>query len=148
MRTKHPPKDAINACISFGNALLYNEFLNIIWTKGLDPSIGMLHSTNRRNYSLNLDFADIFKPIVTDRVIFSLLNRKMLGIHHFEQREDGVFLTKAGKAIFLETYEKKLKETLVLKGKRYTYRNLLQSEVQNFKNEIMNGKKYKPYKYY
>lgn len=148
IRTKHPPKDAINACISFGNALLYNEFLNIIWTKGLDPSIGMLHSTNRRNYSLNLDFADIFKPIVTDRVIFSLLNRKMLGIHHFEQREDGVFLTKAGKAIFLETYEKKLKETLVLKGKRYTYRNLLQSEVQNFKNEIMNGKKYKPYKYY
>ena len=74
IRTKHPPKDAINACISFGNALLYSEFLNIIWTKGLNPAIGMVHSTNRRNYSLNLDFADIFKPIITDRVIFSLLN--------------------------------------------------------------------------
>ena len=65
-----------------------------------------------------------------------------------QQWEDRVFLTKAGKAIFLEMYEKKLKETLVLKGKRYTYRNLLQSEVQNFKNEIMNGEKYKPYEYY
>lgn len=108
----------------------------------------MVHSTNRRNYSLNLDFADIFKPIITDRVIFSLLNRKMLGLRHFEQREEGTFLTRAGKAIFLEMYEKKLKETLVLKGKRYTYRNLLQLEVQNFKNEIMNGMKYKAYKYY
>ena len=45
-------------------------------------------------------------------------------------------------------YERKLKETLVLKGKRYTYRNLMQLEVQNFKNEILNGEKYKPYKYY
>lgn len=86
IRTKHPPKDAINAYISFGNALLYNEFLNIIWTKGLNPAIGMVHLTNRRNYSLNLDFADIFKPIITDRVIFSLQNRKMIGIQHFEQR--------------------------------------------------------------
>ena len=147
-RTKRPPKDAINACISFGNTLLYNEFLNIIWTKGLDPAIGMVHSTNRRNYSLNLDFADIFKPVITDRVIFSLLNRKMLGTEHFEQQGEGTFLSKTGKVIFLEMYERKLKETLVLKGKRYTYRNLMQLEVQNFKNEILNGEKYKPYKYY
>ena len=148
IRTKHPPEDAINACISFGNALLYNDFLNIILTKGLNPAIGMVHSTNRRNYSLNLDFADIFKPIITDRVIFSLLNRRMLGIRHFEQHGEGIFLSKTGKAIFLEAYEKKMKETLVIKGVRYTYRNLMRLEVQNFKNEIINGKKYKPYKYY
>ena len=119
---------------------MYNEFLNIIWTKGLDPAIGMVHSTNRRNYSLNLDFADIFKPVITYRVIFSLLNRKMLGTEHFEQQGEGTFLTKTGKVIFLEMYERKLKETLVLKGKRYTYWNLMQLEVQNFKNEILNGK--------
>ena len=94
-----------------------------------------------------MDFADIFKPIITDRVIFSLLNLKMLGTEYFEQ-EEGTFLSKTGKVIFLEMYERKLKETLVLKGKRYTYRNLMQLEVQNFKNEILNGEKYKPYKYY
>lgn len=148
IRTKHPPKDAINACISFGNALLYNEFLNIIWTKGLNPAIGVVHATNRRNYSLNLDFADIFKPIITERVIFSLINLKMLGIKHFEQRDEGTFLSRSGKAIFLEMYEKKLKETLVIKGQRYTYRNLLRLEVQHFKNEILSREKYKPYKYY
>ena len=45
-RIKRPPKDAVNLCISFGNILLSNKFLNIIWTKGLDPGIGMIHSTN------------------------------------------------------------------------------------------------------
>lgn len=148
IRTRRPPKDEINACISFGNTLLYNEFLNIIWAKGLNPTIGIVHSGNRRNYSLNLDFADIFKPIITDRVIFSLLNRKMLGTKHFEQHGEGIFLSRTGKMIFLEMYEKKLKETLIIKGKRYTYRNLLKLEVQNFKNEIMTGTRYQPYKYY
>ena len=95
-----------------------------------------------------MNFADIFKSVITDKVIFSLLNRKMLGTEHFEQEEEGTFLSKTGKVIFLKMYERKLKETLVLKGKRYTYRNLMQLEVQNFKNEILNGEKCKPYKYY
>ena len=45
-RIKRSPKDEVNTCISFGNTLLSNEFLNIIWTKGLDPGIGIIHSTN------------------------------------------------------------------------------------------------------
>ena len=59
-RTKRPPEDAINAMISFGNTLLYNQFLHIIWKTSLDPRIGVVHATNRRSHSLNLDFADIF----------------------------------------------------------------------------------------
>jgi len=147
-RTKRPPKDPINACISFGNTLLYNEFLSIIWMKGLYPEIGMLHAANRRNYSLNLDFADIFKPIISDRIIFTLLNRKMLGVENFEEYNKGVYLSKDGKKIFLEQFEKKLNESLVIKGKKYTYRGLMILEVQNFKNAILNNEKYKPYKYY
>lgn len=148
IRTKRPPQDAINACISFGNTLMYNEFLSIIWLKGLHPEIGMVHATNRRNYSLNLDFADIFKPIISDRVIFTLINRKMLGIESFEEYNQGVYLSKSGKKIFLEQFEKKLNEALVIKGKKYTYRELMILEVQNFKNEVIKKEKYRPYKYY
>jgi len=147
-RTKRPPKDEINACISFGNSILYNEFLNIIWMKGLDPAIGIVHATNRRNYSLNLDFADIFKPIISDLVIFTLLNRKMLNINDFECNGNGVFLKEQGKKIFLEMFEKKLGDALVIKGKKYTYRDLMLNEVQKFKNMLINGEQYKPYKYY
>lgn len=147
-RTKRPPKDPINTCISFGNTLLYNEFLSIIWMKGLEPGIGMVHAANRRNYSLNLDFADIFKPIISDRVIFTLVNRKMFSKECFIEQNQGVFLSKCGKRIFLEQFEKKLSEALVIKGKRYTYRELMVSEVQNFKNEILKKCRYRPYKYY
>lgn len=148
IRTKRPPRDSINACISFGNTLLYNEFLSIIWMKGLHPGIGMLHAANRRNYSLNLDFADIFKPIISDRVIFTLLNRKMISLENFEEYNKGIYLTKYGKKIFLEQFEKKLNEALVIKGKKYTYRELMILEVQNFKNAIVKKEKYRPYKYY
>lgn len=97
-RTKRPPKDALNSMISFGNTLLYNQFLQFIWKTPLEPRIGMVHATNRRAHSLNLDFADIFKPIIVDRVIFTLINCKQIRLEeHFEKTEEGgVYLSKAG----------------------------------------------------
>ena len=149
-RTKRPPLDEINAMISFGNTLLYNQFLQIIAKTSLDPRIGVVHATNRRNYSLNLDFADIFKPIISDRVIFSLINYKQIKADkHFHKNEDGsVFMNKQGKRIFLEKFEEKLNTKLVLKGKSYTYKQLMVEEVRNFQKYILNQEKYSPYKYY
>lgn len=148
-RTKRPPKDAINACISFGNTLLYNLFVNIIWKKGLDPRFGVVHASNKRNQSLNLDFADIFKPIVIDRIIFTMINKKMLTLlTDFETSNQGVYLSREGKNIFLQMYEEKLKSRITIKGKEMSYYQLLESEVQNYKNFILTGETYKPYKYY
>lgn len=78
-RSKNPPLDKINALISFGNSLLYATTLGEIYQTQLDPRIGYLHSTNQRKFSLNLDISEIFKPIIVDRVIFSLVNKKVLG---------------------------------------------------------------------
>lgn len=113
-RTKRPPKNPLNACLSFGNTLLYNYFLNLIWKKGLDPRFGIIHASNRRNYSLNLDFADIFKPIIIDRIIFTMINKKMLTVTaDFEKTENGgVYLSKEGK-----TYSYKcMKISLIVKS--------------------------------
>lgn len=74
-RSRRPPKDPINALISFGNTILYNRFQQIIWKTALDSRIGVLHAANRRHYSLNLDFADVFKPIIVDKLVFSLINK-------------------------------------------------------------------------
>ena len=123
-RTKRPPEDAINACISFGNTLLYNTFLNIIWKKGLDPRFGVVHATNRRSQSLNLDFAD------------------------FEISNMGVYLSKEGKNTFLQMYEEKLKSKITVKGKEISYYQLLEREVQSYKNFLLRDESYKPYKYY
>ena len=83
-RIKRPPKNPINALISFGNSLMYTLSLSSIYHTNLDPRIGFLHETNTRSFTLNLDIAEIFKPVVTDRIIFSLINKKMISISDFE----------------------------------------------------------------
>lgn len=149
-RTKRPPADAINAMISFGNTLLYNQVLQMIWKTPLDPRIGVVHATNRRAHSLNLDFADIFKPIITDRVIFSLVNLKQINANkHFEKNESGgVYMTKEGKRIFLEEFMEKMNSKIIVQNESISYKQLIMREIRNYQNHVMHEKKYKPYKYY
>ena len=147
-RTRRPPEDAMNALISFGNTLLYNQFLQVIERTNLDPRISVVHAANRRNHSLNLDFADIFKPIIVDRVIFTLINLRQIKAEDFVKENGGVYLSKNGKKIFIKEFEEKLQESLTVKGKRYTYRQLLEDEVAKFLKHVTKGEKYRPYKYY
>lgn len=149
-RTKQPPKDALNACISFGNTLLYNHFVSLIWKKGIDSRFGIVHASNRRSQCLNLDFADIFKPIIVDKVIFRLINKKMLTLNtDFENVDSGgIYLTKEGKKIFIQAYEEKMNSKIVVKGKEMSYRKITEQEVQAYKNYLIRDEKYKPYKYY
>lgn len=94
-RTKRPPKDELNCLISFGNTLLYNYIAKEIYKTTLDIRVGYLHATNNRYESLNLDLADIFKPIIVDKVIFKIINKKIINKEiHFEKRDDGVFLNE------------------------------------------------------
>ena len=149
-RTRRPPKDAINACMSFGNTLLYSYFSNLIWRKGLDPRFGVVHASNKRYQSLNLDFADIFKPVIIDRIIFTMINKRMLTAgDDFEQIKDGgVYLSRQGKKTFLQTYEDKLNAKIIVKGKELSYRQIMDNEVQSYKNYVLRGERYRPYKYY
>lgn len=149
-RTRRPPKDAINALISFGNTLLYNFVLQAIWKTSLDPRIGIIHATTNRNYSLNLDFADLFKPVIVDRVIFSLVNLLQLQSEvHFEEKESGaIYLNKEGKRIFIKAFEEKLADKIKVGEKMYTYKQIIEEEIRKFQRYIVKEEKYKPYKYW
>ena len=148
-RTRRPPEDALNAMISFGNTLLYNAAYREIIKTSLDVRIGAVHAANRRNYSLNLDFADIFKPIIVDRVIFSLINCMQIKVEeHFEEKEGGIYLNQEGKRLFLEEFEEKMRDVLVVRGKKFTYRKLLEHEIYAYQRFVMEGSSYRPYKYY
>ena len=150
-RSKQPPKDAINALISFGNTLLYNFFLQVIGRIGLDPKIGVIHATTNRATSLNLDFADLFKPVVTDRVIFSVINRRQLNRSmdfEINPKNNGIYMNDKGKRTFIEAFEKKLLDRIQLDGNSITYAQLMEREVRHFASFIRNDTKYTPYKYY
>ncbi len=66
-RQKHPPTNPINAMISFGNALVYTTVLSEIYKTQLNPLISFLHEPGERRFSLSLDIAEIFKPLLSDR---------------------------------------------------------------------------------
>jgi len=93
-RSRRPPMNRVNALVSFGNSLMYVTALSEIHCTHLDPRIGFLHATNHRRYTLNLDVAEVFKPIIVDRVIFTLLNRGALQAKDFRSGTEGVFLTE------------------------------------------------------
>lgn len=148
-RSKQPPRDEINALVSFGNTLLYNRILQIIWKTSLDPRIGCFHAANRRHHSLNLDFADVFKPIISDRVIFALINRGQLRKDDFIHHDDGsVYLNDAGKKTFIAAFEGKMAERITVKDETFSYHRLLEKEIYAYLRHLMEGAAYKPFKYY
>lgn len=147
-RTRRPPQDPLNAMISFGNTLLYQRIANEINRTSLDIRIGIVHAAGNRPESLNLDLADLFKPILVDRTIFTLVNRKMINVNDFvEVENNGIYLNNRAKKIFISDYENKLYQKVTFDGAERTYDYLIKNEIQKLKKYIENGEKYKPYKY-
>ena len=147
-RTRRPPQDPLNAMISFGNTLLYQRIANEINRTSLDIRIGIVHAAGNRPESLNLDLADLFKPILVDRTIFTLVNRKMINVNDFvEVENNGIYLNNRAKKIFISEYENKLYQKVTFDGAERTYDYLIKNEIQKLKKYIENGEKYKPYKY-
>ena len=149
-RSRRPPRNPINAMISFGNVVLYQKIATEIYKTSLDIRIGLVHSANGRSESLNLDIAEIFKPIIVDRVIFALINNKAIkaDLHFTVLENGGVMMNLEGKRIFIRELEKKLFQKITVKGDTVTYQTLMKDEVWKIFKSIYYGQKYTPYKYY
>ncbi len=146
-RSRRPPLNRLNALISFGNMICYTIVLSEIYKTYLDPRIGFLHTTNFRRFSLNLDVAEIFKPIIVDRLIFSLLNKKMIQKKDFDKHLDGILLSDTGKRSFISEMDKRLKTTVNHRhlGRSVSYRRLIRLEIYKIQKHILEEKEYEPY---
>ncbi|KXG74357.1 type I-B CRISPR-associated endonuclease Cas1b [Thermotalea metallivorans] len=146
-RTKRPPKNHLNALISFGNSMLYVLVLGEIYKTHLDPRIGYLHTTNFRRFTLNLDIAEIFKPIIVDRIIFTLLGKNMLKKSDFDDDLEGVLLKEQGRKRFVEEFDKRMKTTIKhrLLGREVSYRRLIRMELYKLEKHLMGEEAYTPY---
>ena len=145
-RTKRPPENPLNALISFGNSLLYTTVLSEIYRTHLDPRIGYLHETNQRSFTLNLDIAEVFKPVIVDRVIFSLLNKGQIQLKHFEEEVGFSYLNEKGRAIFVKEYEDKLSTTIKHRNLgKVSYRKIIRLECYKLYKHFMEEEVYIPY---
>ncbi len=129
-RSKRPPSNEINALISFGNMMCYTLCLDQIYHTQLNPTISFLHEPGFRRYSLALDVAEIFKPILVDRTIFRVINKKEIKPTHFETKLNGCFLKDTGRKVFIRAFEEKLKETIHHRSlnKKVSYKRLVRLE--------------------
>lgn len=146
-RTRRPPKNNLNVLISFGNSIMYSMVLSEIYKTHLDPRIGYLHATNFRRFTLNLDVAEIFKPFIIDRLIFTLLDKKMINKNDFEAQTEGLLLKEKGKKTFVEELDKKMETVIALKklGRNVSYRRLLRLELYKLEKHLMSEQEYEPF---
>lgn len=148
-RQKQPPSNEVNALISFGNMMCYTLTLDTIFHTQLNPTISFLHEPGARRYSLALDIAEIFKPILVDRTIFRVLNKRELKAHHFEQQLNACFLKEEGKKIFIRVFEERLRDTIYHKAlkRKVSYKHLVKLECYKMAKYILRIEdRYQPFK--
>jgi CRISPR-associated protein Cas1 len=86
-RTRRPPRDPLNALLSFSYALLMGDCLSACQSVGLDPAIGFLHAFRPGRPALALDLMEAFRPLVADRLVLTLINNQQVGPAGFRQVE-------------------------------------------------------------
>ena len=107
-RTRRPPRDRVNALLSFLYSLLMNDCRSAIEAAGLDPQIGFLHAVRPGRAALALDLMEEFRCFA-DRLALSLINRGQISADDFVEREGGAVLLEgdARKAVLVAYQERK-----------------------------------------
>jgi len=88
-RNRRPPRDRINALLSFLYAMLTNDCVSAIESVGLDPQVGYLHVLRPGRPALALDLMEEFRPLLADRLVLTLINRQQVKPNDFEDRPGG-----------------------------------------------------------
>lgn len=147
-RVKNPPDNMVNTLISYVNTLIYTKVLNAIYNTQLNPTVSYLHEPGSRRFSLSLDIAEIFKPIIGDRLIFSLLNKKQITEKSFTKSLNYLHLTKEGSKTIVAELDKKLQTTIKHKelNKDVSYEYLMRLECYKLIKHILGEKEYDPFK--
>jgi CRISPR-associated protein Cas1 len=145
-RSYNPPKNEANALVSFLNAMTYTTCVSAIRKTAMDPTVGYMHEPGDRRFTLSLDVADVFKPILADRVAFRLVNRQQLSLDDFESDLDGCLLTESGRMTVLEEFEQTLDETVEHPrlDRHVSYKTLVQTDVYSLKKHVLTGETYRP----
>jgi len=146
-RSKRPPMNRINALISFLNSMLYTTVLSEVYKTHLDPRIGYLHESNYRRFSLNLDVAEVFRPIIVDRLIFSLIAKKVLKAGDFVEKQAGLYMKQDALRRVVKMYEERLRSLVTVRKlrRKVSYRRLIRLELYKVQKHIMGDTEYEPY---
>lgn len=147
-REKRPPSNEVNALISFCNMLCYTLCLDMIYHTQLNPTISFLHEPGERRFSLALDLAEVFKPILVDRLVFALCNKRQLSDPDFDRHATYCLLKDGARKKVIEAWEARLNETIKHRSlkRQVSYRHLVKLECYKLIKHIMGMEEYKPFR--
>jgi CRISP-associated protein Cas1 len=162
-RNRRPPLDPVNALLSFVYTLLTNEVLTAIKVVGLDPYLGSLHTVDYGRPSLACDLVEEWRSFLGDRLVLTLINRRVISPGDFVYRPTGCtdavdeedlkqrrpveMKPKIGRA-FIEAYEAWMANRIVVPetGEKTDYRGLIRGQVWKFCHYLMGDQEeYEPF---
>lgn len=112
-RNRRPPRDRVNALLSFLYTLLVHDCRSALEQTGLDPSVGFLHRDRPGRPSLALDLAEEFRPVLADRLALTLINRKQIKPKDFSISESSaVLLNEEARKTVLVAYQERKRQEL------------------------------------
>jgi CRISPR-associated protein Cas1 len=137
-RNRRPPRDPINALLSFAYALLTAEWTATLSTVGFDPYQGFYHQPRYGRPSLSLDLMEEFRPIIADSVVIGAINNGVLDEGDFLVTATAAALTAAGRRRFLQAFERRLDELVThpVFGYRLSYRRVLDVQARLFARHL------------
>lgn len=135
-RSRNPAKDEFNALLNYGYGILYSLVEKACIISGLDPYVGFLHTDSYNKMSMVFDIIEMFRIYIDEPVIY-LFSRRMVKDEFFEPLEQGVGLSKDGKAALIEAVNKALEETIAYRGRNVKTRNTIQMECHRIANGLI-----------
>ena len=147
-RVKNPPDNAINSLISYVNTIIYTRVLSEIYKTQLNPTMSYLHEPSERRFSLCLDVSEIFKPIIADRLIFSMLNRNQITERDFEEGLNFLYIKENARKEITKEIDKKLQTTIQHKklGREVSYEYLIRLELYKLIKYLIEDTPYEGFK--
>jgi CRISPR-associated protein Cas1 len=143
-RVRRPPDNLINALISFGNSLLYTAVLSQIYRTPLNPTISFLHEPGARRFSLALDVAEIFKPLIVDKMIFKLVNKQMVTEADLMKEVGYAYLKEAARKAVVQEFDERLQATVKHRriGRNVSYRGFIRLECYKLVRHLLGDEPY------
>ena len=131
-RNRRPPKDPVNALLSFLYSMLTKELLVTLIGIGFDPYLGFYHQPRYGRPALALDLMEEFRPIVADSVIIGLINTGEIRRQDFITRLTGCALTDSGRKRVIEAFERRLNTTIThpIFGYTVSYRRIFEIQAR------------------
>jgi CRISPR-associated protein Cas1 len=131
-RNRRPPRDPVNALLSFGYALLTKDVTIKLLAVGFDPYLGFYHQPRYGRPALALDVMEEFRPLIVDSAVLTAINTGAVQATDFVRRGGAVALKPDGRSRFIQAYERRMDEEIThpLFGYRVSYRRILEVQVR------------------